>query len=207
MLISRYFIGEHKIVNHGLEVYPISDQPIWDIYLGFDRQMFGPQNFNYINQPMLGLWWLEVICSGNMANRFLSSSNGSFSIDMWKITRGHFKRKIPMDMLVKSPWITKKSEIWQVLKQIYCRWRPEESCTFKAIRLGLDGHGLRSLESPCSFPQKRIELPWTLSIYYSQKGYDRTVIDHSSNILLSFYSSCVLVVAFQRSETPGQWMK
>lgn len=135
-------------------------------------------------------------------NRFKSSSNFShFPIRYVKNHQRALQEEDPHgyvgEITMNHQKIRKKKKTWQVLKQIYCRWRPEESCTFKATRLGLDGHGLRSptvfsslglvldsLESPCSFPQKRIELPWSLSIYHSQKGYDRTVIDHSSN---SFY--------------------
>ena len=56
-------------------------------------------------------WWLEGICSGKMA-----------WIDYYHLQMGHFPSMcekspegtslvwIPMDMLVKSPWITRKSE-------------------------------------------------------------------------------------------------
>ena len=142
---------------------------------------------------MLGLWWLEWIVI------FLS--------DMWKITRGRqaledphgyvgeitivmtfmlndqwiVSINVPMDMLVKSPWITRKS-FKQTLASfeanlLQVKTRGKLYFQSDKARLGRSwvevAHSFfqvldwswTHLNLHVHSPQKRIELPWSLSIY------------------------------------------
>jgi hypothetical protein len=64
-----FYWRKFSVVNHGLEVCPISDQPIWDIFLGFARKRcLEHLRISTFKPTDVGTgWWLEGICSGNMA--------------------------------------------------------------------------------------------------------------------------------------------